>query len=233
MTHKHRFVPAIMDSLMLKTLLILSLVIFLGACASSPDTGLNLPYSERTDIIHAYEAINFIPVDKGEKDIILFFKSSPVETLKQYQTFDTNVVSQSSIIYKSINNRIAASHMRKYIRKKLKQYRFKHTGKSLSKAGIATTISSYQKILGKNVEELMMVVFDRAKARQLSIETPDLKGFHLLKKTAVWVGVVRKVPEKQVDVSKSVHRMTDESFRQMVDLMFEVFMKDSGYIPLD
>ena len=78
-----------------------------------------------------------------------------------------------------------------------------------------------------------MVVFDRKKAWQLSRETPALKGYELLKQTAIWVGVVRKVPEKQMDISKGVHYMSRASFQQMVDLMFDVFMRDSNYIPLD
>ena len=211
-------------------LLILSV---LGGCAAKPDTRLSLPFSERTDIIHAYEAINFVSVDKGEKNIILFYKSAPAETLRQYRSFDTNVISQSNVVYRSINNRRAAASMRKYIRKKLKQYKFKHTGKALSQAGIAVTISSYQKILGKNIEELMMVVFDRSRARELSQETPELKGYRLLKEAAIWVGVVRQVPEKQIDTSKAVHYMSTKGFQRMADLMFENFMKDSNFIPLD
>ncbi len=79
----------------------------------------------------------------------------------------------------------------------------------------------------------MMVVYDRKKARQLSRETKELKGYELVKQSAVWVGVVRRVPEKQHDVSKSVHYLSKDGFRQMVDMMFEVFMKDSNYIPLN
>lgn len=218
----------------MRNLLVISLLLLLlSACAASPNQGLSLPFSERTDIIHAYEAINFIPVDKGEKNIILFYKSAPVETLSQYRSFDTNVISQSNVVYHSINNRRAASHMRKYIHHKLEQYKFKHTQKSLSQAGIAVTISSYQKIRGKNIEELMMVVFDRRKARELSQEMPGLKGYQLLKETAIWVGVVRQVPTKQMDISKGVYYMPTKDFQTMVDLMFENFMKDSHFIPLD
>lgn len=209
------------------------LILLLNACATSPNHGLSLPFSERTDIVHAYEAINFVPVDKGEKNIMLFYKSAPAETLSQYRSFDTNIISQSNVVYRSINNRRAASHMRKYIRKKLKQYKFEHTSKSFSQAGVAVTISSYQKILGKNIEELMVVVFDRNKARELSQETPELKGYRLLIETAVWVGVVRQVPEKQMDISKAMHYMSTKDFERMVDLIFENFMKDSHYIPLD
>ncbi len=211
----------------------LSLLIALGGCAARPDSRLNLPFSERTDIIHAYEAINFIPVDKGEKNIILFYKSAPMEILNQYRSFDTHAMLQSNVVYHSINNRCATSHMRKYIGNKLKQYKYEHTEKTLSQAGIAVTISSYQKILGQNIEELMMVVFDRNKAAEWSLETPELKGFHLLKKTAIWVGVVRQVPEKQTDISKGMHSMTTQGFQKMVDLMFEGFMQDSHFIPLD
>jgi len=208
----------------------------LGACATTPthklDSRLSLPFSERTDIIHAYEAVNFVPVDKGEKDIMLFYKSMPAATLAQYRTFDTYVISQSNVVYHSINNRRAASRMRKYIRAKLKQYKFKHTGKSLSQAGIAVMISSYQKILGKNIEELMLVVYDRRKARQLARDNQDLKGYRLLKEVAVWVGVVRRKPETQMDISQGVHNMSTAGFQQMLDLMFENFMQDSQIIPL-
>lgn len=213
-------------------IIILSLTL-LGGCATRIDKRLSLPYSERIDIIHTYEASNFIPVDKGEKDIMLFYKSSTPETLEKYRTFDTNAITQNNVVYHSINQRRAASRMRKYIRKKLKQYQFKHVGKSLSQAGIAITISSYQKILGKNVEELMMVVFDREKTWKLTRETKDIRGFDLLKQTAIWVGVVRKIPEKQTDISKGVHYMSDDSFEKMADMIFEVFMKDSNYIPLN
>lgn len=218
---------------MIRLFSILLVSILFAACAAGPRQGLSLPYSEHTDIIHSYEAINFVPVDKGEKDIILFFKSAPEETLRQYRTFDTSVISQSNVVYQSISNRRAAAHMRRYIRKKLKQYKFKHTNRSISQAGIAVTVSSYQKILGRNIEELMVVVFDRSKARELSQETPELKGYRLLKETAVWVGVVRHVPFKQKDISKDLHYMREEDFRKMADLMFEVFMKDSNFIPLD
>lgn len=208
-------------------------LIVLGGCAARPDTRLSLPFSERTDIIHAHEAINFEAVDKGEKNSIFFYKSAPAETLRQYRSFDTNVISQSNVVYGSINNRSAAASMRKYIRKKLRQYKFKHTGKSISQAGIAVTISSYQKILGKNIEELMMVVFDRKKARRLAEETPGLKGYHLLKEAAIWVGVVRQVPEQQLDISKATHYMSTADFQKMVDLIFDNFMQDSRFIPLD
>ena len=140
-------------------LIIVLAILMLGGCATRPDPRLSLPYSERIDIIHSYEAINFIPVDKGEKEIVLFFKSAPDKVLQQYRAFDTNAITQNNVVYQSINKRRAASRMRKYIRQKLKQYKFKHVGKSLSQAGIAVTISSYQKILGKNIEELLMVVF--------------------------------------------------------------------------
>lgn len=209
------------------------LLLLLSACASSPNHGLSRPFSERTDIIHAYEAMNFVAVDKGEKNIILFYKSAPVETLSQYRSFDTNVISQSNVVYRSINNRRAAAYMREYIRHKLKQYKFEHTHKSISQAGIAVTISSYQKIRGKNIEELMVVVFDRSKARELSQAMPGLKGYQLLKETAIWVGVVRQVPTEQMDISKGVYYMPTKDFQTMVDLMFENFMKDSHFIPLD
>ena len=218
---------------MQKQIIIILATLLLGACATHVDPRLSLPYSEKIDIIHAYEAINFVPVDKGDKDIVLFFKSSPVETLQQYRTFDTNAIAQHNVVYESINKRRAASRMRKYIRQKLKEYRFKHVGKSLSQAGIAVTISSYQKILGKNIEELMLVVFDRKKTWELSRETPGLKSHQLLKQTAVWVGVVRRAPEKQMDISTGVHYMSKAGFEKMVDLVFEAFMKDSNYIPLD
>lgn len=212
--------------------LVLLMLLLLGACAGPPQHGLSLPFSERTDIIHAYEAINFVSVDKGEKNSILFFKSAPVETLSQYHSFDTNVITQSNVVYQSINNHRAAEHMRQYIVKKLTQYKFRHVGKSVSQAGIAVTISSYQKIRGKNIEELMLVVFDRNKARKLAEETPELKGYHLLKQTAIWVGVVRQRPAIQMDISNGMHFMTIEDFQKMVDLMFESFMKDSRFIPL-
>ncbi|MDH5446533.1 MAG: hypothetical protein OEY52_13340 [Gammaproteobacteria bacterium] len=216
-----------------KSIFVVLAMSLLGGCATKIDTRLSLPYSERVDIIHSYEASNFIPVDKGEKDIMLFFKSTTPETLGEYRTFDTHAINQNNVVYQSINRRRAASKMRKYLKRKLRQYKLKHVGKSLSQAGIAVTISSYQKILGKNVEELLMVVFDRKKAWQISRENKEVKGFELLKQTAIWVGVVRKVPEKQMDISQGVHYMSRESFKQMVDMMFEVFMKDSNYIPLD
>ena len=213
-------------------LIIIALILLQGACASRPNPRLSLPFSERTDIVHAYEAINFVPVDKGEKNIILFFKSASPAILNQYHRFDSNVIAQSHVVYQSINDRQAAAAMRKYILHKLKQYKYQHTDKQNSQAGISITISSYQKILGKNIEELMLVVFDREKARLLAQETPELKGYRLLKETAVWVGVVRQVPEKQIDISREVHYMTQADFQRMVDLMFEVFMKDSNFIPL-
>lgn len=217
----------------MKKIILITSILLLGACATRTDPRLSLPYSEKVDIIHAYEASNFIPVDKGEKDIMLFFKSSPQETLDQYRTFDTNALSQHNVVYQSINKRRAASRMRKYLRHKLKQYRYKHVGKSLSQAGIAVAVSSYQKILGKNVEEMMMVVYDRKKSWQLSRENRDLKGYELLKQTALWVGVVRRVPEKQIDISKETHYISKDGFKTMTDMLFEVFMKDSNYIPLD
>jgi hypothetical protein len=79
----------------------------------------------------------------------------------------------------------------------------------------------------------MLVVFDRKKSWQLSRDTPELKNYQLLKQTALWVGVVRRVPEKQMDISKGVHYMSKAGFETMVDLVFEAFMKDSNYIPLD
>ena len=216
----------------MRNLIILSLLL-LSACATSPQQGLSLPFSERADIIHAYEAINFVPVDRGEKDIILFYKSSPAETLNKYHSFDTSVMMQSNVVYGSINNRQATSLMREYILKKLKHYKFEHTGKAQSQAGIAVMISSYQKILGKNIEELMMVVFDRNKAQALAGEMPELRGYRLLKETAIWVGVVRQVPTRQRDLSTGTHYMLTRDFQTMADLMFENFMKDSHFIPLD
>lgn len=217
---------------MIRLFMVLLLISGLAACAVGPKHGLSLPYSERTNIIHSYEAINFVPVDKGEKDIILFYKSAPLETLEQYHSFDTSVITQNNIIYHSINDRRAAALMRKYIRRKLKQYRFKEANRAVSEAGIAVTISAYQKIRGKHIEELMMVVFDRKKARELSQKTPELKGYQLLKETAIWVGVVRHVPAQQMDITKGVPSLSTADFQKMVDLMFEVFMQDSNYIPL-
>lgn len=217
---------------MYRSLAILLVLIALGGCAAGPDTRLSLPFSERIDIIHAYEAINFEPVDKGEKNIILFYKSAPAETLRRYRRFDTQVISQSNVVYGSINNRRAAGQMRDYIDQKLKQYNFKLTGKALSQAGIAVAISAYRKIPGKNIEELMVVVFDREKARQLSGENPERQGYRLLKETAVWVGVVRQAPATQTDIARGVQYMSAADFRKMVDLLFENFMQDSHIIPL-
>lgn len=214
-------------------LYLLCITLILGGCAVSPEHGLSLPFSERTDIIHSYEAINFVPVDRGEKNSILFFKSAPIETLRQYRSFDTGVISQSNIVYQSINNRRAAELMRPYIVQKLEQAGFSHTGKTRSQAGIAVTISSYQKILAKNIEELMVVVFDRNKARQLATDDPGLKGYRLLKQAAIWVGVVRQIPEQQTDISRQIHYMKEQDFQRMVDQVFAVFMQDSQYIPLN
>ncbi len=208
------------------------LLITLSGCAVSPDSRLSLPFSERTDFIHAYEAINFEPVDKGEKNIILYYKAAPPKTLGQYHSFDTSVISQSNVVYRSINARRAAELMRGYIHNKLQQYNFRHTDKARSQAGIAVVISSYQKIPGRIIEELMLVVFDREKSRQLTENDPTLQGYRLLQEMAVWVGVVRHAPVRQIDISQGVHSMQDEDFQKMVDLLFENFMQDSQLIPL-
>lgn len=207
-------------------------LLLLGGCATPPDPRLSLPYSEKVGVIHSYEAGNFMPVDKGEEDIMLFSKSVSQDILDQYRTFDTRAVSQQQVVYQSINKRKAASRMRRYVRQKLKQFQYKHVGRSLSQAGIAIAVSSYQKILGKNIEELMLVVFDRKKLRTLAKQNKELKGYALIKEAAVWVGVVRRRPEKQIDLSTGVHYMSQESFQKMVDMVFEVFMKDSQLVPL-
>lgn len=216
---------------MYKSIMVLLLVSLVG-CATRSDPRLSLPYSERVGIIHAYEAINFVPVDKGEKNHILFYKSAPEEILRRYRSFDTQAISQSHVVYGSINRQQAAARMREYIVAKLTQAGFRHTRHGSSQAGIAVAVSSYQKIPGKPVEELMLVVFDRKLAREKAQAGPDLKGYQLLKQTAVWVGVVRQVPSRDDRLAGGMHIMSRADFQKMVDLMFEGFMRDSHFQPI-